>query len=234
MKLKVMVNKQEDPDPGNLIMLGDHVSIRDESKNVRRCGNCTLCCRLMPMAGSEQIKADEVTAAMRTAGYDVPPMMKVFDKPAGQCCPHQYRKGCRVYAQRPFGCRFWQCAWLANDDAADLSRPDHCHYVVDTHFDHIVNVDPEGNRHPIGVIQIWVDPAYPDAHRDPALRAYLERRGREGWAALIRYSNIDGFVLFPPAMMEDGQFHEHQSMTDRTREYNLLHTMAVLAGEAPV
>jgi Nif-specific regulatory protein len=26
MKLKVMVNKHEDPDPGNLIMLGDHVS----------------------------------------------------------------------------------------------------------------------------------------------------------------------------------------------------------------
>ena len=61
----------------------------------------------------------------------------------------------------------------------------------------------------VPVVQIWVDPDYPDAHRDPALRAWLDSLG--GWAGLVRYSGHDGFVIFPPNMCADGQWHEKAS-----------------------
>ena len=58
-----------------------------------------------------------------------------------------------------------------------------------------VTLGEPGRETPIEVVQIWVDPNYPDAHRDPALRAYVERRGLEGKIALIRYGNADAWAL---------------------------------------
>ena len=49
----------------------------------------------------------------------------------------------------------------------------------------------------VPIVQIWVDPKYPDAHEDKHLRAWIERRG---WVALIRYSERTGFTLWPPAL----------------------------------
>jgi hypothetical protein len=63
----------------------------------------------------------------------------------------------------------------------------------------------------IPVVQIWVDPKYKDAHKDPALRAYLVRRAYEGFAAIIRYNAEDGFCLFAPPLANDGQWHEEKS-----------------------
>ena len=65
-----------------------------------------------------------------------------------------------------------------------------------------------GKRQSIPVHQVWVDPLYPDAHRDAALRAWLAREGERGVAAIVRLNERDGFVLFPPAMAEDRQWHE--------------------------
>ena len=39
--------------------------------------------------------------------------------------------------------------------------------------------DDTGELEHIQVVRIRVDPRFPDAHRDPALRAYLERRADE-------------------------------------------------------
>jgi hypothetical protein len=58
------------------------------------------------------------------------------------------------------------------------------------------------------VIQIWIDPAVPEAWRDPALLAYLDRRGKEGFAALMRYDSSTAFTLLPPAMTPNGSWHE--------------------------
>ena len=70
-------------------------------------------------------------------------------------------------------------------------------------------------------MQVWVDPLYPDAHRDPALRAYLLRRGEQGIAAIIRYSSSRGFVLFPPNMATDGQWHEQATkQKEKWHAYN--------------
>jgi hypothetical protein len=65
-----------------------------------------------------------------------------FDKPAGQRCPHQrHGKGCRVYEKRPFGCTFWVCRWLVDDDTKDLERPDRSHYVIDSSPDFVTDQD---------------------------------------------------------------------------------------------
>jgi hypothetical protein len=202
----------------------------------RQCGSCTLCCKLLPMQGAEQPKEVDTKARMRAAGIDVPDMIPVFDKAAGARCPHQRHKaGCTVYDRRPFGCRYWECLWLSGDDTADMRRPDRAHYVLDPAIDYITVVAPSGERIPYGAVQVWVDRDYPDAHRDPVLRAFIERRGREGWVTIIRYSHDEAFPLVPPSMADDGQWHEVRDRTqiDRSRQYNLNHITAVLSGKVP-
>lgn len=165
---------------------------------MRQCGGCTLCCKLTPV--------------------------KELDKGANERCKHQrHGKGCTIYAHRPKSCRVWNCQWLVDPDAGDLSRPDHSHYVIDIMPDYVTMTWNDG-RPPmhIPVIQVWVDPLYPDAHRDPALRAFVMKRGEQGMAAVIRYGERDGFVLFPPNMAEDHQWHEEGSRSAFTREKSLV------------
>lgn len=169
----------------------------------RQCGDCQLCCKLLPVRSVAKL--------------------------AGQRCSHQqHHKGCNVYAKlwnvAP-ECKLWNCRWLTNDDAGELRRPDRSHYVIDV-MPEYVTVNDDGVEKTVPVVQIWVDPAYPDAHRDPALRAWLLRRGAEGWAGLVRYSAEDGFVIFPPNMMDDGQWHERGSNCARE-----VHTAADIVGK---
>lgn len=152
----------------------------------RRCGGCTLCCRLVPV--------------------------KSLGKGANVRCQHQQTgKGCRVYQTRtmPAECGMWTCRWLTNDDTADLGRPDRTHYVVDVMPDFVTAQDgPEGEPFKIAAVQVWVDPKHRDAHRDPALRRYLERRAEEGVVAIIRYGTAEGFTLVAPPMAGDDKWHE--------------------------
>lgn len=137
----------------------------------RACGGCTLCCRLVPVAE--------------------------IGKRAGQRCDHQrHGKGCAIYGAAPFSCRAWSCGWLADPEAGGLSRPDRAHYVIDQVPDFVTVTWPDGTSQRMPVVQVWCDPAFPDAHRDPALREYL---GKAGASALVRYNSMDGFVLVSPA-----------------------------------
>src|SRR5437879_280323 len=119
------------------------ITFQDETKpGARRCGGCTLCCRLLPMKARPHADTMEVVRAMIERGIGAPKdftgMIPDFDKPAGERCSHQRTgKGCAIYTKRPFGCRFWNCAWLANADTADLRRPDRSHYVVDIAPDYV-------------------------------------------------------------------------------------------------
>jgi hypothetical protein len=151
---------------------------------MRQCGDCQLCCRLLP----------------------VPPL----DKKAGQRCQHQkFGKGCAVYHRSgmPPECALWNCRWLVNDDCDDLSRPDRVHYVIDL-MPEFITANSDGKPTNIQVVQIWCDPKYPDAHRDPALRRYLFRRAEEGIAGLIRYNSRDAIVIFAPPFDINGEWHE--------------------------
>lgn len=142
----------------------------------RHCGDCTLCCRLLPI--------------------------KEIGKPANTRCTSQRHTGCRVYRKAgfPTSCALWNCAWLVDDDARDLRRPDRAHYVIDTIPD-FVRITEDGVVTKIPVIQIWCDPAYPDAHRDPALRDWLAAKAAvTPCFGLVRYSSGDAFVLIPPAL----------------------------------
>ena len=166
----------------------------------RRCGDCTLCCKLLPM--------------------------REFDKPSGQRCAHQRTgKGCAIYQRRPPSCALWNCRWLV-DDAGETSRPDRSHAVIDVMPDYIGAQDDEtGEVMEIPVVQIWVDPSYPDAHRDPELRAWLDQTKQ---VALIRYSATDGFVLFPPSRMKSREWMEKRSANDEKAAHSAADIFRVL------
>ena len=155
---------------------------------MRQCGDCQLCCKLLPVQS--------------------------IGKLAGQRCKHQrHSKGCAVYARLAVvspECRLWSCRWLVEDDTADLRRPDRSHYVIDLVPD-FVTLRNDGELEHIQVVQIWVDPKFPDAHRDPALRAYLERRAKDRIIGLVRWDNEKAIALFPPELSHDRQWHEQGS-----------------------
>src|SRR5262245_19567113 len=172
----------------------------------RQCGSsgnrCTLCCKLLPV--------------------------RELKKAAGQRCQHQRRDGCRVYgkAAMPVSCKLWHCAWIAQK-AGDTRRPDRVHYVIDVLPDYITIRQPTGEETKLPVRQVWIDPDYPDAHRDPALRAWLDETAT---AAVIRYSSREGIILFPPSVAGDGEWHEVTSGVDE-REHTAAEVAAVIKEE---
>lgn len=165
---------------------GVAVDIDWDAASARRCGGCVLCCKLLPNAE--------------------------FGKPAGKPCRAQRSgKGCAIYAHRPMECSTWSCRWLAaTEETAGMARPDRAHYCIDPLFDEIRLVPPDGGE-PItmSVLQVWIDPAFPQAKDDPALRAYLARMAEEHHvAAILRWSTRDATVLFAPSLNADGTWHE--------------------------
>lgn len=148
---------------------------------MRKCGECTLCCKLLAV--------------------------KSIGKETGKRCVHQrHGKGCSIYAERPTECRIWHCRWLAGFGTEDMRRPDRSHYVLDPMPD-VITVTGPGDEPPSEhqVLQVWLDPAYPDAHRDPELRRYLDSNEA---MALVRTSELDAFLLVPPSVAPDGEWHE--------------------------
>lgn len=172
----------------------------------RKCGECTLCCRLLPI--QKNMDKTEVAETIK-AMFDVPKdALEDFHKPAGLKCPHQFYGGCRVYDKRPMGCRLWSCRWLVEDDTNEMRRPDRVGYVIDIAED-FITLDYEGSSTSIAVIQIWIDPKRKEEWRDDKqLWEFIARRGKDNKATILRYNSRDAKVIFPPAMCDDGQFHE--------------------------
>jgi hypothetical protein len=169
----------------------------------RHCGTCTLCCRVLPV--------------------------KELHKDAGVRCQHQRHTGCAIYATKPSGCSIWSCVWLTGKDTEDLARPDRSHYVIDPMPDYITTVNNEtGHRENIPIVQIWIDPRFPDAHRDEHLRAYLSRREIP---ALIRYNATAAMVLFPPECVHDNQWHE-VTTNHGTKQHDFADIHRVVTGQS--
>ena len=173
-------------------------------KTARRCGGCTLCCKLLPVHHG----------AHNGYGVDLPGS---WHKAAGERCRHQRTgKGCAVYEKPGFPecCAYWNCRWIIHAEGTDkLSRPDRVHYCIDVMPD-FITLSEGGEVITVEVVQVWVDPKYPDAHKDPALREYLLRLGENSVAAIIRYGSDNAFVLFPPSMCADKQWHEERNGTN--------------------
>lgn len=168
----------------------------------RRCGDCSLCCKLVPVAE--------------------------IGKPANKRCLSQRTgKGCIVFDGPTFprSCKVWSCAWLLNDGADLLPRPDHAHYVIDTLPDYITVNAEDGTTGRLPVVQIWVDPKHRNAHRNPRLRAWISRRAEtHGQAALIRFSSSEALVLLPPNITGEPDWIEKYPQSDGTE-----HTQADIA-----
>lgn len=160
----------------------------------RRCGDCSLCCKLVPVAE--------------------------IGKSANERCVHQRMgKGCLVYRGElfPSSCKLWSCAWLLNDGADLLPRPDHAHYVIDTMPDYVTVKAENGLTGRLPVVQIWVDPQHRNAHRNPRLRAWIARRAEtHGQAALVRFSSTDALVLLPPGVTGENDWIEKNPQSDGT------------------
>jgi hypothetical protein len=172
----------------------------------RACGDCMLCCSLLPV--------------------------EEFGKAAGERCQFaKFGKGCSIYSRRPGSCVLWNCRWLVNDDTAELRRPDRSHYVIDIMPDFVRAVANDGSgSYSLEVIQVWVDPKYRDAHRDPMFRRYIERQGK---CALIRYSSREGFLLAPPSVTGEGWVEKESGFNDEP-QHTLQQIAAALGGEIAI
>lgn len=143
-------------------------------------------------------------------------------KPAGVRCTYaHYGKGCSIYVGRPMACRTWFCRWLADPSTAGLPRPDRAHYVLDPTWDY-VTVRPGGGGEPqrVSVVQVWVDPAFREAWRDPRLIAWIEMMADKHQAAtIIRWNSRDALTVFAPSISSDRRWHEVTgSVEQRTPE----------------
>lgn len=84
----------------------------------RRCGECTLCCKVMAI--------------------------EALAKPAGTWCPNcKQGSGCLIYAARPDECGNFSCLWLANDLLDARWKPSRSRLVLTTSEDGIeIRCDP--------------------------------------------------------------------------------------------
>lgn len=146
---------------------------------MRQCGDCQLCCKLLP----------------------VPPLQKK----AGEKCRFQkFKTGCTIYhTSMPRDCQLWNCRWLVGDDTADLPRPDRARFVIDIIPDEIKAIDNETGREVfLMVVQVWCDPNHRDAWRTPDMIAYIKRRAEQGSGCLIRYDARKSLVVIAPPISD--------------------------------
>jgi hypothetical protein len=162
----------------------------------RACGDCALCCKLLPVKS---------IAKVRNKWCDHARIGK-----AGTCCA--------IYDTRPIDCHLWSCMWLVKSDMPDGLKPNRSHVVFDIMEDDVIATDEYGNKKTIRVIQVWVDSGYPAAWRAPAVMAQMNEAGKRGLASLIRLGAMAIFVV-PPSMAGEWQIMNPQVADDSDQEW---------------
>jgi len=105
----------------------DRVPAPTEPLPGRSCGGCTLCCKVMAVPE--------------------------INKPRGAWCTYCVPgTGCRIYSDRPNGCRTFLCGWLTNPRFGAEWKPDRSRIVI--------TVGRDGNG-----LNFQCDPGYPEAWR---------------------------------------------------------------------
>lgn len=156
----------------------------------RKCGDCTLCCKLLAVP--------------------VPPV----NKPAGVRCRYvRARKGCTIYPYRPGACRTWFCRWICDPNAHALTRPNRSGFVVDLEYDKIRTQNNEtGELGGWTMLQVWVDPEKPNAYRSAECRRYLQHMAKKfGVGAIVRFDSQRAVLVFAPALTGAGWHEEHNA-----------------------
>lgn len=178
---------------------GDQTITPRQEPGAKRCGGCTLCCKLLPVPE--------------------------IHKEASVRCRHQsFAKGCKIYRKAGFpnSCRLWNCRWLADPDMASMPRPDRAHYVVDMEIDTIKLLPHDGSEAKrIPVVQVWVDPAFPDVIHSPDLRNYMAMVGEKyRCMTLLRFNSEKAIAVCPPSMAASGEFeYQDSGITMERRDF---------------
>jgi hypothetical protein len=142
----------------------------------RKCGSCTLCCKLLPVAE--------------------------INKGAGQRCQYQGHKGCAVYHRPPHfprSCAAWSCRWLIDPETKGLhdQMPDIVQLTDNDSGETRellvlqVWVDPARR-------DAWQEPHL------LGYAEQLARDHHMGM--LIRYSSAEAIAVLPPALSADRQW----------------------------
>ena len=77
-----------------------------------KCGDCTLCCDVLPIGEIE--------------------------KPESVLCGHCIlKKGCNIYKDRPEACKNFDCMYIESDDMKIELRPDNCNVIFEKVTDNI-------------------------------------------------------------------------------------------------
>jgi hypothetical protein len=153
----------------------------------RQCGDCQLCCRVLPIS-------------------------EIGKKAGARCSNQKFNVGCKVHGTKaqPGSCVAWSCWWLMNP-AFDLPRPDRAGYVVDPTPDvAVMGADVHADKR-VSALQVWADTRRPDAWR-AALPWIKEVIGDKEIVAVIRFGSHEAITIVPPRLSSTGDWIEVKSV----------------------
>jgi len=165
----------------------------------RSCAGCTLCCKVLPV--------------------------RELAKPAGTWCQQcEPGAGCRIYAERPLGCRDFFCGWLLNGEVAAHWRPRESRMVL--HFQATLNRTV-----------VHVDPSRPDAWRKPPYHAELQvvaTKMAERGGYLLVACNEDHTILLARQEFKVGRMlpSEKVAITRRRTSAGVVYDVRIIPGPA--
>lgn len=137
------------------------IQIRGTQVEIRPCGECSLCCKLLDIGAAE--------------GFP-------FEKPAGQWCPHcSPGKGCQIrHTDFPDVCHSYQCAWkFPRVGLPEEMRPDKVHAIFELD-DHLPNFPNDA------IVHVTCDYKNPSAQTSlPRLMDYLEEQTERGLSFVV-------------------------------------------------
>jgi hypothetical protein len=111
-----------------------------DAEVIRDCGDCTFCCKMMGVSE--------------------------MDKPPGKWCSEcAIGVGCKIYDERPDGCRMFACSWAMSEEFPEALRPDRCKVMFECPIE-----DSQGHQ----MITLRVDPGRPLAYREPPVWAVIQ------------------------------------------------------------
>lgn len=146
----------------------------------RQCGECTLCCKLIPV---EEI-----------------------NKERGKWCKFaKSHKGCMVYHKPafPLSCGVWTCLWQSGQ-IPEWAWPHKIHCVFDIAMETLSVTDNKtGKTEHLQAMQCWVDDKYPEAYRSKEARWIIEQAAQRGYPTIIRFVDPwKGLVIWAPPFFE--------------------------------
>jgi len=126
----------------------------ESAKIGRACGECSLCCKLLPIKKGEGDNG--------------------FAKPANEWCKHcEVGKGCKIYADRPTACRGFTCMWLCRGDVPEYWYPLKSKMVL-------VWVPFIRKTQPQNALEIHVDPGFPNRWREEPWHSSIREASQRG------------------------------------------------------